>query len=426
MPWSICSPVRYVPSGVPSIETTKRTFKVAMIAACPFPTSQGSQVLIKGVSLALLRRGHRVHVIAYHHSESAWGQGLTVHRIPTIPTYRKYRAGPAFQKPLLDLLLALRTLQVVNREGIDLLHAHNYEGLAAGILVRRATGKPLVYHAHNVLSHELHTYFRARKARRAARIAARFIDRRLPLRADHCIALCSEIAQALRSCGVPDSSCSVIPPGLFPEEFDSPHPLRAAAEGMSRPDPPRSRPPTVIYTGNLDDYQDLDLLLSAFRQVIETIPEALLLIVSNSDPAPIRAEAARHRIGHRCVFVKPENFREVLGLLSRSDAAVSTRTGSTGFPIKLLNYLGAGLPVVASAGSAKGVTHMENGYVVANGDKEAFAEGIIALLRDTKLAGKLGRQAGRLVRKRYDYAVLAERIEEIYSRLIAEDLRREG
>lgn len=390
-----------------------------MIAACPFPTSQGSQVLIKGVSLALQRQGHRIHVIAYHHRESAWGQGLPVDRIPTIPTYKKYRAGPAFQKPLLDLLLALRTLQVVNREGIDLLHAHNYEGLAAGLLVRRATGRPLVYHAHNFLSHELHTYFRARTARRAARLTARFIDRRLPLRADHCIALCSEIAQALQSCGVADESCSIIPPGLFPEEFGSPHSLRAAVEGMSRSRPPRSRPPTVIYTGNLDDYQDLDLLLSAFRRVIETIPDALLLIVSNSDPAPMRAKAARHRIGHRCVFVEPENFGEVLDLLSRSDVAVSTRTSSTGFPIKLLNYMAAGLPVVASAGSAKGVTHMENGYVAANGDKEDFAEGIITLLRDKKLASELGRRASHLVQERFNWTYLAARIDEVYRSMIA-------
>lgn len=390
-----------------------------MIAACPFPTSQGSQVLIKGVSLALQRQGHRVHVIAYHHSESAWGRGLPVHRIPTIPTYKKYRAGPAFQKPLLDLLLALRTLQVVNREGIDLLHAHNYEGLAAGLLVRRATGRPLVYHAHNVLSHELHTYFRAAKARRAARLAARFIDRSLPLRADHCIALCDEIAQALRASGVADESCSVIPPAIFPEEFCSPPPLRAAAEGTSRSHPPRSRPPTVIYTGNLDDYQDLDLLLSAFRRVIETIPDALLLIVSNSDPAPMRAKAARHRIGHRCVFVEPANFGEVLGLLARSDVAVSTRTSSTGFPIKLLNYMAAGLPVVASAGSAKGVTHMENGYRVADGDKEAFAEGIITLLRDRGLACELGRRAGRRVRERFDWSDRVARIEAIYDRVTA-------
>jgi len=251
-------------------------------------------------------------------------------------------------------------------------------------------------------------------ARRAARASAQFIDRRLPLRADHCIVLCSEIAQALQRCGVAKECCSIIPPGIYCDEFDK---LSDSREnGSQRPGScsPQSRSPTVIYTGNLDDYQDLDLLFSAFKRVLEVIPNALALIVSNSDPAQMWANAARLRIGHRCSFVKPENFGEVLGLLIRSDVAVSTRTSPTGFPIKLLNYMAAGLPVVASAGSAKGLTHMENGYVVANGDKEAFAEGIITLLRDKTFARELGRRAHRLVRERFSWDILAARIDGVY------------
>ena len=393
-------------------------YTVAMVAACPFPTSQGSQVLIKGVSKALRRRGHKVHVVTYHHSESGWGQEPFAHRIPTIPTYRKFRAGPSFQKPLLDLLLAMRTGQVVGRERIDLIHAHNYEGLVAGLLVRRMTRRPLVYHAHNFLTNELETYFESRQARRTARSVARFIDGRFPFRADHCIALCSEIAQSLKRCGMAEERCSVIPPGIFAEEFISTLHSGTAVDPHTGSDRRRAPSGTVIYTGNLDDYQGLDLLFASFRRVLMSVPSARLRIVSNSDPREMRGLAAHLRVDHRCEFVRPGTFQEVLGLLSRSDVAVIPRTNSTGFPIKLLNCMAAGVPVVACAGSAKGMTHMETGYLVEDGDEEGFSRGIITLLQDRDLAATLGRRARALVRERYDWDHLAGRIEEVYHRVM--------
>ena len=112
----------------------ERKLKIAMVAACPFPVAQGSQVFIKQMSEALVKRGHQVHLICYqfgtHHEECNF-------TIPRITSYTRFRAGPSFQKPLLDFMLTLKLWQMVKREKIDIIHAHNYEALLAGFLVRK-------------------------------------------------------------------------------------------------------------------------------------------------------------------------------------------------------------------------------------------------------------------------------------------------
>ena len=83
-------------------------YTIAMVCACPFPSSQGSQVFIKQLSEALHRRGHTVHVVTYHFGEDLETSGLAITRIPRLLSYDKLRAGPSLKKPLLDLLLSAR------------------------------------------------------------------------------------------------------------------------------------------------------------------------------------------------------------------------------------------------------------------------------------------------------------------------------
>ena len=88
----------------------ERKLKIAMVAACPFPVAQGSQVFIKQMSEALVKRGHRVHLVCYHFGEQHEEFNftiLTIHRIPRLTSYSRFRAGPSFQKPFLYLMLKL-------------------------------------------------------------------------------------------------------------------------------------------------------------------------------------------------------------------------------------------------------------------------------------------------------------------------------
>ena len=78
-----------------------RKLKIAMVAAYPFPVAQGSQVFIKQMSKALVKRGHRVHLVCYHFGERHEAFNFTIHRIPRITSYSRFREGPSLRKSVL-------------------------------------------------------------------------------------------------------------------------------------------------------------------------------------------------------------------------------------------------------------------------------------------------------------------------------------
>lgn len=387
-------------------------FRVAMVGACPFPTSQGSQVLIRQLSEALAGRGHDVHIVTYHLGEATplLSSRLHVHRIPHVPGYHKVGSGPAWGKLLLDLLLLLLLARIVRRESIDVIHAHNYEALLISWLVGRATERPVVYHSHNVMTAELPTYFRGIWSRCLASWLAHVLDDQLPRHADVCIALSSEAVPFFRACGVPDEHIRLIPPGI---DFDD---SSADAPALVRRQYHLGAGPLAIYTGNLDQYQHLDLLLRSFRRVQMALPGAQLVIASHSPPAQFQTliEGMGPSPGVR--FVHCRSFAETQALLGAADVAVCPRVACFGFPIKLLNYMAAGKAVVVVRGSAKGIRHLENGYVVSDGE-EALAGGVIHLFQNPNLARRLGAAARATVKGRFRWTHAVREIERCYADL---------
>ena len=89
-----------------------------------------------------------------------------------------------------------------------------------------------------------------------------------------------------------------------------------------------------------------------------------------------------------------------------------------GFPIKLLNYMAAGKAVVAARGAAKGLRHLENGYVAE--DDEALMAGVTYLLGRPEVAARLGAAARLTEETRYHWGHAAREIERCYAGLMSE------
>jgi len=79
---------------------------------------------------------------------------------------------------------------------------------------------------------------------------------------------------------------------------------------------------------------------------------------------------------------------------------------------------------VASAASAKGLVDGVTGRVVADGDGEAFAAAIVALLRDRAERERLGVAARRAVESPDAWENGLDRIEEIYRQVSRQVSRR--
>ena len=391
----------------------KKKLKIAMVAACPFPVAQGSQVYIEQMSTALAQRGHQVHLVCYHFGTHDEEFNFTIHRIPRITSYARFRAGPSLQKPFLDLLLTIKLWQVIKKEKIDIIHAHNYEAPLAGFIARTVTGVPVVFNSHNVLSDELYTYFRLPVFKRLAQSAAHFLDNYIPKRADFCITVSEESIHFLIKQGVSPYKVAFIPPGIDFKTgtISDPRDIRKDYNLGSHP--------LITYTGNLDGYQNIELLFEAVKVLSGRLAEFTLLIITTSDYTHYQKLAREMGIHHHIIFLENQTFEKTRELLTASDITVSPRTSWSGFPIKLLNYMAAGKAIIASEGSAKGIQHLHNGLAVKNGDSKGFAEGILQLIKQPQLAHTLGVNAQKSAVDIYSWDRIVRELEGVYKKVLS-------
>ena len=398
----------------PTASDAMRPCRVAIVAACAFPTLQGSQLLIRRLAQGLRGRGHEVVVVTYAEGFEQALAGLRVRRIPRIPGCRARGSGPRPGKLVLDIALFATVLRALRREAIDLVHAHNYEAALVALAAGKLAGVPVIYHSHNALAEELPTYFRGRLARRLARGLGALADREVPRRADQCIAICRELVGFLHAHGVDEGAIEMIAPGGSPEEF----PARSAAEVAAI----RMRfafgdYPLLLYTGNLDGYQNLELLLASIGRVREAVPEAVLVLATHAALHDLPQALRRPPPGVR--LIRSESFAVVRDLLQVADVALCPRREWSGFPMKLLNYMAAGKAVVVSAGSAKAVRHGLNGWIVPDTSIEAYAQAIVRLLADPPLRAALGAAARRTVEDEYGWEHMLDQVEATYERVLA-------
>jgi glycosyltransferase involved in cell wall biosynthesis len=385
----------------------KRSFRVAMVAACPLPAERGTPSRIIRMAEALRDLGHEIHIVTYHLGTPMKENGVAIHRIPNIPTYKRFSPGPTYQKVLVvDPILLMNLVHVVHKHRIDLIHAHHFEGALVAYAARLVTGRKVIYDAHTTLEGELHHY-----KTRVPSSASRFLDRMVPLSADHVIACSNDIKTFVMEKGRSERDITVIPTGVNLEDFEVEASDIRASIGVGEA-------PLVVYTGGLAAFQGVSYLLAAMKIVLQKRPDAKLLVVSaDTDFTHLRDESTALGIVGSTTFMPGVPFTKVPPLLACADVAVIPRVGCPGVPQKLGNYMAAARPIVSFEGAAKLLKDGETGLIVTDGDVAALADAIVRILGDPALAKRLGEAGRDQIARDYSWPPLAKLVEEVYEKV---------
>src|SRR5947208_11212810 len=164
-------------------------YSVAMVAACPFPANHGSAASIREMSDTLSQMGHAVHIVTYPTGQKDIAvRYAKVHRTGPFQPETNAKVGPSSEKFVEDLALLRLLRRVIQRERIDIIHAHNYEAALIGVMAKWITRRPLLYNAVNPMSDELAGYNFIRPAW-LARAIARALDWFVPIFPDRSTAV---------------------------------------------------------------------------------------------------------------------------------------------------------------------------------------------------------------------------------------------
>jgi len=390
-----------------SEEHVTRRYRVAMVAACPFPCPRGTPIRARRIAEALTARGHDVHVVTYHLGQQDEALPFPVHRSPRLSYYRRLAPGPTLGKLMLMDPMLVGTLRgLLAAREFDVIHAHHYEGLLVARWARGSRPIPIVYDAHTLLETEL-PYYALGLSHAAKRTIGRAIDRTVPRCSDHVIAVSDTIRELLIAPGwlAPDR-VSVVPSGVELDAFQEPQ-AQADWDG---------RAPELVFSGNLAPYQRIDLLMRSFRTVVDARRDARLALVGSTSLAEY--DALANDLGVReSIRTVASDFRGLPAHLAAADIALNPRTACGGMPQKLLNYMAAGKPIVSFAGSGRVLEHGRTAWLVPDEDVRAFGEGVLHLLSQPRLAAELGANARRQVMREYNWSRVADLVEAVYDRV---------
>lgn len=169
--------------------------------------------------------------------------------------------------------------------------------------------------------------------------------------------------------------------------------------------------------GRLDPQKNHKILFEAFRQVIEEVPNAVLLLVGTGGlENDLKKYTQDLQIADKVHFLGKRS--DIGALLEFSDVFVFPSLFE-GFGIALTEAMYKSLPCIVSKIDVfkEIITHNENGYIVDPNSPTELKNAMIKLFRDESLRKFLGGNAFNTVNRKFNIKVLAKEWERLYIKL---------
>lgn len=282
----------------------------------------------------------------------------------------------------------------------ELVHAHDWLGVPAGIALAERFRCPLVV--------TIHSTERDRAAGMPLHPLRSAIEQRGIALADAVIAVSERTKRDVcGSLGADPAKVSVIYNGIVPEQFAPPRPRDYEAEA-----------PSVLYLGRLARQKAPDAFLHAAKRVAAARAASFVLAGDGELRSRLLVQARRLGLNGQVKFPGrvPE---EALARAYQSASIYALPSRSEPFGITVLEAMAAGTPCIVS--SAAGVTECVRAVMLVEpGDAPALAAAIVRLLDDAALRRRLG-ERGRAEAATLTWSAVAARTQAVYQWAVGAD-----
>ena len=380
--------------------------KVALVTEFYYPHLGGVTEHVFHLARYLTARGHGVRVVTNHVSGAPRRADLEPVIIPE-GSFEVVRIGRGMpidsngSQSRVTIGFGLERKMRAALEGVDLVHVQSplFPMLPyLALKVARKRGLPTVG--------TFHTNFDGSAALRAFAAVIRSYSRAI----DRGIAVSESAGRAV-------ADFLTTPPLIIPNGVD----VAAWSAGRPRAELVADGARNIVFLGRLDPRNDVDVLIAAFIQLADRVPDARLILVGDG---PRRAEyeaSVPPALASRVVFVGSQTSVEARASYLASAEVMAFTARIVSHPMALIEGMAAGRAVVAYdiEGVRELVTDGREGYKVPVSDVTALAAALCKVLGDDAHR----RVMARLARARaaaFDWSVVAQRIEGVYTELTSE------
>jgi glycosyltransferase involved in cell wall biosynthesis len=241
-----------------------------------------------------------------------------------------------------------------------------------------------------------------------------FLEEKVPSSVD-AVTVCSEtLRQRALSMGVRSENLFLIPNGA---NVDSIKPLNTQ-ESRKKLNLPNEK---IIcsYLG-VSDMESLKLLISAHKKVVRSHPDAFLLFVGLREDQRDFVKSLGMTKNVMCIEKQPYHAYSLY--LGASDILLLPMQDNlynrSRHPLRLMDYLAAGRPIIATALPEIARVVHKCGLVAKPSDPSDFACKILKVAKDPDFRKCMGRHARELAEKKYSWHLIVKQLEKMYSKYL--------
>jgi glycosyltransferase involved in cell wall biosynthesis len=228
------------------------------------------------------------------------------------------------------------------------------------------------------------------------------------------IVVSTPLKQYLESIGVPQGKCIVMPNGVDPDRFAPRARNVALFDELAIPKDSF----VAGFTGFLRPWHGLDLLLTAVANLIMQGCKVFLLIVGDGPyRKPIEKMVDELGVARFVCITGRVPHERVPDYVSLFDVAVSPRATFYASPMKVIEYMGLGKPVVVprTANFLDFIDEGVHGITFENGSVTALESALATLCDSPNVCRDLGLQGRRKVESRLNWRWNANEVCRLFS-----------
>lgn len=336
--------------------------------------------------------------------------GIHVHRVDS---YRSPVSDFASWVFMMNVNLQMHAAEVIgsDKEGVDLIHAHDWLVAKAAIGLKQIFRRPMVATVHSTehgRRNGIHTDYQ----RMIHRTEAWLVHEawRVICCSDY---MASHVSYVL---GLPRVNIDVIPNGVDVSEFTEPYDRDDFRSRFAQ----RSEK-LILYVGRLVHEKGAMVLIDAAKMVLQSVRAKFVIVGDGYLRDELMKYAWEVGIGENTYFTGFLDDRTLRLLYRTADVCVVPSLYEP-FGIVALEAMAARTPVVVSGvgGLLEIVEHDSTGVVVYPNDSNSLAWGITRVLRDEAYADRVRLNASRKVSEVYDWGSIAERTLGLYEKILKE------
>jgi glycosyltransferase involved in cell wall biosynthesis len=375
--------------------------KILMIAPQPFFASRGAPLCVYQHIKALVTLGYQVDLVTYPLGEQVSLPGLTIYRIPAPPFIQRVKPGLSLAKFPLDLLIFCMAFIRLWKGRYRYLATHE-EAALFGIFLAWIFSCKHLYYMHCDLTQVVPHF-------RLLVYCMQIIQRFLIQQADIVVVFYPILVEVSRRVA-PRTPVYLVQPPVLDEGPLSPE--ESAIEHSQV-----ETGPILLYTGTLESYQGIEILLHSIVPVRAVYPQVLYLIVGGEPQQIKRLQrlACEIQVQDSVKFVGQRPLGEMQRYMAQATLLLSPRCSGTHTPLKLYSYLRSGKPILATDILSHTQVLTPDIALLVPPTVQGLTQGALLLLRDPERAQALGLEGQRFAEEHYSWSKFLEKVHQVYA-----------